>query len=69
MSEVTRRRINKQSKITVLVEENPKRQNTAAYDRFALYETGMTIAEYIDAGGRSGDIHHDMTAGYIELSE
>ena len=69
MSEVSRRRVNKEAKITVLVEENPKRQNTAAFDRFALYETGMTVGEYLEAGGRTGDIHHDAAAGYIGLVE
>ncbi len=70
MSEVkTRRRVNKQAKITVLAEENPKRQGTLAYERFALYETGMTVGEYVDAGGRAGDIGYDVAAGYIELSE
>jgi len=69
MSEVKRRRVNKQAKIKVLVEENPKRNNTLAADRFALYENGMTVGEYIDAGGRAGDIAHDVAAGYIELED
>jgi len=69
MSEVKRRRVNKQAKITVLVDENPKRKNTLAADRFALYENGMTVEEYINAGGRAGDIAHDAAAGYIDLED
>jgi len=69
MSEVKRRRVNKQAKIIVLVEENPKRNNTLAAERFALYENGMTVEEYVAAGGRTGDIAHDVAAGYIELED
>lgn len=70
MSEVkTRRRVNKQAQIGILIKENPKRPNTLAYDRFALYNHGMTVAEYIAAGGRAGDIAYDVEAGYIELVE
>ena len=68
MSEVKRRRVNKQAKIKVLVEENPKRNNTLAADRFALYENGMTVEEYVAAGGRSGDVNHDAAEGYITLA-
>jgi hypothetical protein len=37
-------------------------------ERFALYRTGMTVAEYIQAGGRSGDVNHDAAEGYITLA-
>jgi hypothetical protein len=70
MSEAkTRARINKQLKIKVLVEDNPKRTGTLSFERFALYETGMTVEEYVAAGGRSGDIGYDVEAGYIALVE
>lgn len=69
MSEVTRRRVNKQAKIKILVDENPKRKNSAAAARFAMYEDGMTVDEYVAAGGRTGDINHDVAAGYIELED
>lgn len=61
-------RFPKSSTITVLVEENPKNKGTQAAARFELYQNGMTIAEYIAAGGRSGDIKNDVTAGYISLT-
>lgn len=63
----TRRRAHKTSIIKVLVESNPKRKGTLAYTRFELYRSGMTVAEYITAGGRTGDVNHDVTEGYIEL--
>jgi hypothetical protein len=70
MSEAkTRRYANKKAIITLLAENNPKRQNTLAYDRFDLYKSGMTVAEYLEQGGRSGDINHDVEMGFISLSE
>lgn len=63
----TRRRAHKTAIIKVLVENNPKRKGTLAYTRFELYRSGMTVAEYIAAGGRTGDVNHDATEGYIEL--
>lgn len=70
MSEIkTRRRVSKQVKIKLLVDENPKRTGTLAFERFALYENDMTVEEYVAAGGRTGDIGYDVAAGYIELVE
>jgi hypothetical protein len=62
-----RHRFSKQAVIKLLVAENPKRKGTLAYDRYACYRDGITIAEYVAAGGRSGDIKHDIKFGYIEL--
>jgi hypothetical protein len=63
-----RRRANKKSIITIKSIANPKRQGTLAHGRFELYKDGMTVAEYVAAGGRTGDVNHDAEAGYIELS-
>ena len=68
MSEAKKRtRIKKTAIITVLATENPKRPNSMAAERFALYKTGMTVAEYVEAGGRSGDLHYDIANGHIEV--
>ena len=63
-----RRRANKAAVITVLATENPKRKGTRAWTRFALYESGMTVAKYLEFGGRTGDVNHDAEAGYISLA-
>ena len=62
-----RRRANKKSIIKILVENNPKRKGTLTYERVALYKDGMTVAEYVQAGGRTGDVNHDVEQGYISL--
>lgn len=64
-----RHRFSKKLIIQLLAMENPKRKGTLAFDRYALYANGMTIADYVKAGGRSGDIKHDVKFGYIQLTE
>lgn len=53
------------AKIKVLSAENPKR-GTAA-ERFALYKNGMTVDEYIAAGGKRADVNWDVSKGFIEV--
>lgn len=64
----TRQRADKKAIITVLTQDNPKRKNTLAYTRFALYRTGMSVADYVAAGGRTGDVLYDVAEGYISLA-
>ena len=69
MSEAkARARANKKAIITLVTMPNPKRNNTLARERYELYRVGMTVAEYIAAGGRSGDVNHDIEEGYIAVT-
>lgn len=54
--------------ITVNAQENPKRADAAR--RFALYKTGMTVGEYIAAGGLRTDINWDSNPknGWISVN-
>jgi hypothetical protein len=57
------------SRITILV-KNPARPGTAHFARFNLYRNGMTVGEYIAAGGHSGDVYAwDLPHGFISLSD
>lgn len=49
--------------ISVLVEGNPKRGKSA--ERFALYQTGMTVAAALEAGVSRTDIVWDAGRGLI----
>lgn len=51
--------------ITVKIGDNPKKGTAKA--RFALYKTGMTVKEYLDAGGKRPDISWDAKQGWIEV--
>ena len=54
--------------IRVLVETNPKRRGTSAHDRFALYRDGMTVAQFLAAGGTRGDLTWDQERAFIRLA-
>lgn len=56
------------AKITVLAKESPKRAGSNRDIRFSKYKTGMTIRQYIDAGGRASDIKVDVEAGHIKIA-
>ena len=56
-------------KITVLVEENPKRTGGKAHARFALYRTGMTVDEFVSAGGTYADLQYDSDHKFISVGK
>lgn len=53
--------------IRILAETNPKRPGTSAHERFAKYRDGMTVAQFIAAGGTRGDISWDTERSFIRL--
>jgi hypothetical protein len=59
--------ISSDHRIRLVVAENPKRVGSASRDRFALYRTGMTVAEATSAGVLPADIRWDLAHQFIEL--
>lgn len=59
--------LSKLHKINILASENPKRKNSASFDRFALYKNGITVDAYVSAGGRRIDIGWDVKRNFISL--
>ena len=55
--------------ILKVVDHNPKRVNSRARTRFDLYESGMTVGEYLAAGGEKDDIYEDIAHAYIVVSD
>ena len=55
--------------IVKVVNGNPKRAGTAAHTRFNLYTTGISVGEYIKAGGTMDDIYWDIGRAYIVVSD
>ncbi len=58
--------------VTVIATTNPKREGSAAYDRFEYYFTldeGTSVQSAIDAGLTIGDIRFDLIAGSIEITD
>lgn len=46
---------------------NPKREGTASHARFALYVEGMSIDEFVQAGGTIADVKWDSERGFIKI--
>lgn len=46
---------------------NPKRPNTNAHAMFELYKDGMTVAQYVEAGGGRDWVRWDVSKGHITL--
>jgi hypothetical protein len=55
--------------IKLLATENPKRDASEAAKRFALYRDGMTVGEYLEAGGTTADVRWDEKNKFIELGD
>jgi hypothetical protein len=61
--------------IHVKVESNPKKPSGKSYARFALYEDGLTVAQYVqrsvDAGNKESlahaDLRWDVARKFIEV--
>lgn len=60
-------RLDKDAKIKILADKNPKREGSAAHARFALYKTGMKVETFIKNGGTAIDVAYDVKKGYIQL--
>jgi len=55
------------AKITLLRKDNPKRPGTATHGRYKFYKTGMTVSQFIAAGGKSVDLPWDQERGFISI--
>ncbi len=53
------------AKIKLLISGNPKRSD--AHRRFAFYKNGMTVDEYIAAGGTRADVNWDVKQQLISV--
>jgi hypothetical protein len=64
-----RRHVNHAS-VIFLTGKTPKRKAEKSRKRFDLYKNGMTVKEYLDAGGTAWDLWYDAEwGGFIELKK
>lgn len=64
-----RKRIDKTKKINVLVDKNPLREGSAAWERFKLFRTGQTVSTAIEKGVWMADIRWCVKKKYIALAD
>jgi hypothetical protein len=57
------------SKITVLVDKNPKKEGSKAHERFKLYGKNTTVAEFIKKGGTYQDIAYNIGREFIGIEK
>lgn len=66
----------KDAKITLLADKdgkvygpdnNPKNNGSKAAARFAIYKNGMTVQDFVDAGGTRADIDNDVKKKFISV--
>jgi len=54
-------------KLTVLVDENPKKQGSKSRERFEHYFTSKTVGDFLAKGGTYADIAYDLGRSRIKL--
>lgn len=62
-----REHLDKNLKIVKLLAENPRREGTAGHKSWSVIKEGMTVAEFLAAGGRSADLKWDIAKGFAKL--
>lgn len=63
-----RRSFKKDQTIHVLVDSNPRREGSRAWDQFEIYKDNMTVADFLAAGGRRSALRSDTKRKHIEVS-
>lgn len=53
--------------ITLLVEDNPKKEGSKARERFQHYFGSKTVGDYLSAGGTYQDIAYDLGRQFIKI--
>lgn len=62
-----RKTIPRDSKIKLLIKDNPRREGTRAHKVYELYRDGGTVASFLEKGGHMQDLIHDIAKGRVEL--
>jgi hypothetical protein len=62
-----RMRLDPEAKIKIVAKENPNREGSGRYKRWAKYKDGMTVKEAIKAGFSPVNIHYSVSDGHIKL--
>jgi hypothetical protein len=50
------------------VKTNPRKEGTWGFQSFSLIKSGMTVAKFVELGGRTTDLRWDIAKGHIHLT-
>lgn len=56
-------------RVITSVKPNPKKVGSASHERYEKYKEGMTVQDFIAAGGKTADIKWDVSKGFIVLGD
>lgn len=54
-------------KIHIKAKENPRRKGTAGYKSFELMKEGLSVEDFVAAGGRMADLRWDIKHKHVEV--
>ena len=57
----------KDSRIQICVDKNPKREGCGGWKRFNLYKTGLKIRDFLANGGKTIDLDWDRERGFVAV--
>ena len=57
----------KDSRIQICVDKNPKREGCGGWKRFNLYKSGMKIRDFLANGGKTIDLDWDRERGFVAV--
>jgi len=57
----------KDSRIQICVDKNPKREGCGGWKRFNLYKNGLKIRDFLANGGKTIDLDWDRERGFVAV--
>ena len=67
-SKTRSKRYQRDQKVKLLVDSNPKQIGSKSYKRFNIYYNGITVGEFLDKGGITIDLKWDVEHNFIKIS-
>ena len=67
-SKTRSKRYQRDQKVKLLVDINPKQIGSKSYKRFNIYYNGITVGEFLDKGGLTIDLKWDVEHNFIKIS-
>ena len=66
-SKTKSKRYQRDQKVKLLVDSNPKQIGSKSYKRFNIYYNGITVGEFLDKGGLTIDLKWDVEHNFIKI--